>query len=493
MWKNSSGASSEMVRKATELVSSNIMLADPDYRICYMNDSVKKLLGDAEAEIQESLPTFRVDNLIGRTIDDFHKNPDYQRNMLAKLVDTHRATITIGTRTFDLVATPITSGSKRIGILVEWFDANLRLQNLEYQAKMDALGRSQAIIEFDMDGTILWANDNFLKAMGYRLDEIVGKKHAMFVDPANVRSNDYTEFWSQLRSGNFRTDEFKRIGKGGREVFIQATYNPINGDDGKPMKVVKFATDVTEQVLERHRRANVQQQIDADLDEIGNALTSTAGQATTSVQTSEQTAAAVQAVAAASEELVASIQEISRQVAQALEVSRRAVGEAEKSSQIMSGLSEDAKTIGNVIELIDNIANQTNLLALNATIEAARAGEAGKGFAVVASEVKSLASQTSKATEEISAQVVSVQATTEEAVKAIEVILQIISEISDISGGISSGVEEQSAVTQDISQNMQNASQGVAEVTAAIQSISASTAQMDEATKKVRSASKSVA
>ena len=367
-----------------------------------------------------------------------------------------------------------------------------KLRQADFEGQVNAINKSQAVIHFDLGGTILDANDNFLTTLGYRLEEIKGQHHSMFVDVSYRASDAYRQFWKNLAAGEFQADEFKRIGKNGKEVWIQASYNPIFDASGRPFKVVKFATDITEQVRERHRRADVQKSIDADLNEIATTLSTTSEQASSSAAASEETASSVQTVAAAAEELVASIQEISRQVQTAQDVSRNAVDEAKQSSHIMSGLSEDAKTIGNVIELIQNIADQTNLLALNATIEAARAGEAGKGFAVVASEVKSLASQTSKATEEISAQVTSVQSTTEDAVQAIDTIMSIITQVSDISTSIASAVEEQTVVTREISENMQNASQGVEVVTANIQAISASATQIDAAARKVRDASRSI-
>ena len=481
-----------VIISAVDQLSANVMIADTDYKIIYMNESVLELLREAEDEIRKMFPDFRADDLIGKSIDIFHKNPAHQRKLLTGLTATHRATIRIGERSFDLVASHIQKGGKRIGTVVEWASAEGRLQNLEYHAKIDAFGKSQAIIEFDMDGNILEANDNFLNALGYTFEEIRGNHHSMFVDPGYRTSDAYHRFWADLAAGKFHQDEFKRIGKDGKEVWIQATYNPIFDASGHPYKVVKVATDITEQVLERQRRASVQKDIDAQLTEIANAISNTMEQATTSATASTQTAASVQTVAAAAEELVSSIQEISRQVQTATEISDKAVGEAEHSNQIMLGLSDAAKTIGNVIELIDNIANQTNLLALNATIEAARAGEAGKGFAVVAAEVKELASQTSKATDEISSQIEAMQETTDQAVTAISAIMDIIGRISEISSGISASIEEQSAVTQDISTNMQSASQGVEIVTNNIQSISSATAQIDSATEMVREASRSI-
>ncbi|WP_428671011.1 methyl-accepting chemotaxis protein [Roseibium sp.] len=362
-------------------------------------------------------------------------------------------------------------------------------RNADFEGQLNAINKSQAVIHFDLDGTIQYANENFLSTMGYTLDEIVGEHHSMFVEPEYKASKEYRRFWDDLAAGKFQSDEFKRIGKGGKEVWIQATYNLILDAAGRPFKVVKFATDRTAQVMERHRRAEVQQRIDRDLAEIANAISETTQQATNSASASEQTSSSVQTVAAAAEELVASIQEISRQVQTALNVSQDAVKEAERSGEIMSGLSDDAKTIGSVIELINGIADQTNLLALNATIEAARAGEAGKGFAVVASEVKNLASQTSKATEEISSQIGMMQETTEQAVKAIEAIMAVINNIGDIASSIASAVEEQTAVTNDISSNMQSAAQGVELITTNMQSISSATAQIDAATQNVKRAS----
>ena len=201
----------------------------------------------------------------------------------------------------------------------------------------------------------------------------------------------------------------------------------------------------------------------------------------------------MQAVASGAEELAASVSEISRQAADALAISTKAVEQADETNKIVSGLAQAAQKIGDVVKLINNIAEQTNLLALNATIEAARAGEAGRGFAVVASEVKSLATQTSKATDEISGQIAEVQNSTTSAVNVIEAISQTISRINEISAAIAASVEEQSSVTQNISENMQVAAKGVSDINSSMNEIANAAQSVDAATRKVKDASRAIA
>ncbi len=367
-----------------------------------------------------------------------------------------------------------------------------KLQAADFEGQIKAIHRSQAVIAFKLDGTILTANENFLSTMGYGLDEIQGRHHSLFVEPDYRNSHQYREFWTALARGEYKSAEYKRVAKGGREVWIQASYNPIFDMAGRPYKVIKFATDITAQVHERLRRAEIQQSIAAELIQITRAIAGVTAQAEGAASASGGTSENVQAVAAGAEELAASVNEIGQQVNHALSISTEAVEQGRQTNAIVSGLSTSARKIGEIVTLIDSIASKTNLLALNATIEAARAGEAGRGFAVVASEVKSLATQTAKATEEIGAQIAQTQAATQQAVSAIEAITSTVQRLNEISIAISAAVEEQSAVTQEMSSNMQGASRSVSSISASMNEIARSAELVSTATLKVREASASI-
>jgi methyl-accepting chemotaxis protein len=182
MFKGRSHSAELAKSLATDSITANVMVADADLTILYLNGALTGLLKQAEADIRKDLPRFSVASLIGSNIDVFHKKPEHQRRMLEQLKAQHRATITVGGHSFDLVVTPLADkASKRCGFVVEWADATIRLQNLEYAAQAEAISRAQAVIEFKMDGTIVTANENFLRTMGYSLPEIVGKHHSMFI------------------------------------------------------------------------------------------------------------------------------------------------------------------------------------------------------------------------------------------------------------------------------------------------------------------------
>ncbi|MGD0676455.1 MAG: PAS domain-containing methyl-accepting chemotaxis protein [Polyangiaceae bacterium] len=353
-----------------------------------------------------------------------------------------------------------------------------KISNADYTNQIAAISKSQAVIEFSMDGTIVTANDNFLKALGYSLEEVKGRHHSMFVEEAKRSSPEYREFWAKLNRGEYQAAEYKRIGKGGKEVYIQASYNPILDLSGKPAKVVKYATDITDQVRRREQGAEVQRQIGsnattlgtagAELDALAGTMAATAeetsAQATVVSAAAEQVNKNVQTVATGAEEMTASIREIAKNANEAARVATSAVKVAETTNATVAKLGESSAEIGKVIKVITSIAQQTNLLALNATIEAARAGEAGKGFAVVANEVKELAKETAKATEDISQKIEAIQTDTRGAVSAIGQISGIINQINDIQNTIASAVEEQTATTNEISRNVAEAAKGSAEI-----------------------------
>jgi methyl-accepting chemotaxis protein len=308
-----------------------------------------------------------------------------------------------------------------------------KLRSADLAGQIAAIGKSQAVIEFNMDGTILSANENFLNALGYSLAEIKGKHHSMFVD-ASDRDGAYREFWENLNAGRYQAGEYKRVGKGGREIWIQASYNPILDLNGKPFKVVKYATDTTAQVIARKKSDNVRGMMET--------------------------------VAAGAEELNASVREISETMSKSRQTASEAVVRVDAADQQAQRLSAASESMGGIVELIGNITGQINLLALNATIESARAGEAGRGFAVVASEVKNLANQAKQATDKIGQEIGNLNGISSDVVNALTAIKQSIQEVSEYVTSTAAAVEEQSTVTSEMSTSMQRAAAEAAGIAA---------------------------
>ncbi|ABD89625.1 methyl-accepting chemotaxis protein [Rhodopseudomonas palustris] len=304
-----------------------------------------------------------------------------------------------------------------------------KLRFTELDGQVQAIGKSQAVIEFAMDGTILGANGNFLDAMGYSLAEIKGRHHSMFVDPSERDGAAYRAFWATLNRGEFQAAEYKRIGKGGREVWIQATYNPILDLNGKPFKIVKYASDTTARVIARIKSDRVSRMLES--------------------------------VADGAEKLNASVRDIAEAMTKSKSTAIAAVTKVESADQQTQRLAVAAQSMGGIVELIGNITGQINLLALNATIESARAGEAGRGFAVVASEVKNLANQ---ATDKIGSEISGLNGISADVVAALLAIKQEIQSVSEFVTATAAAVEQQSEVTAEMSSSMQQAAAEAASI-----------------------------
>ncbi len=320
----------------------------------------------------------------------------------------------------------IDDNGKPVGVVKFATDVTAqKLKNADLSGQLEAIGKSQAVIEFNLDGTIITANDNFLATLGYTLGEIKGRHHSMFVDPAERDAPTYGEFWANLGRGQYQAGEFKRIAKGGRDVYIQASYNPILDLNGRPFKVVKYASDVTRQVLVR----------------MGN----------------EKVRGMMESVAAGAEELNASVREISEAMVKSRETASGAVEKVAIADSQAKRLTDAAQSMSGIVEMISSITGQINLLALNATIESARAGEAGRGFAVVASEVKNLANQAKQATDKIGSEIGSLNGISADVVTALDTIRKSIQDVSEFVTSTAAAVEEQSVVTSEMSSSMQRA------------------------------------
>ena len=307
-----------------------------------------------------------------------------------------------------------------------------KLKTADLAGQIEAIGKSQAVIAFSMDGIVLDANENFLKTLGYSLAEIKGKHHSMFVQPEEHQSDAYRVFWANLNRGEFQSAEYKRIGKGGKEVWIQASYNPIRDLNGKPYKVVKYATDTTTQAIARMK--------------------------------SESVRGMMESVAAGAEQLNSSVREISEAMIKSKETASAAVDRVEVADQQAQRLSTAAGSMSSIVQLIGDITGQINLLALNATIESARAGEAGRGFAVVAAEVKNLANQAKQATDKIGQEIGNLNDISSDVVGALNSIKNAIQSVSEYVSSTAAAIEEQSTVTGDMSSSMSRAAAEAASI-----------------------------
>ncbi|EAL3935489.1 PAS domain-containing protein [Campylobacter lari] len=289
---------------------------------------------------------------------------------------------------------------------------------LDLKNTIDAANRSMAIIEFNPYGEILNANENFTQTMGYSLGEIKGKHHSMFCEEKFRNSKEYTIFWEELRSGKFQSGKFIRLGKNNKLIHLEASYNPIKNDDGEIYKVIKFATDITEQVVRDEEKLKLISEL------------------------AEQNDNLTQEGDSVIENTVQNIQSIADMM--------------NNSSNLVSSLNEQSEEIKNIIQTISDIADQTNLLALNAAIEAARAGEHGRGFAVVADEVRNLAERTGHSVNEITTTINSIRNVTAEVVQSIKDGLSGVNQSVDLAKEARECMEKIRNSSAQVAQAMQD-------------------------------------
>ncbi|WP_010302046.1 methyl-accepting chemotaxis protein [Candidatus Odyssella thessalonicensis] len=367
-----------------------------------------------------------------------------------------------------------------------------KLLRFDFSGQIEAINKTQAVIHFKMDGTILDANDNFLRVMGYSLSEIQGKHHSIFIEPEERTSDKYRKFWETLSQGKHFMGEFKRFRKDGKPIYIDGIYNPIIDEKGKPIKVIKYARDVTESALKREAQQAAQKVIDNNIEEIVNAISKAAMQSSNVSQALAQTSANVQMVASGAEQLNASVGEIAQSMVKSRNGADNTYEHAVSADQAAERLTEATQSMGGIVELIKSIADQINLLALNATIESARAGEAGKGFAVVANEVKNLANQATRATDDIAKEIEKTQSVSSEVVQCLEAIRQSIETVREYVTTTSSAVEEQRIVAREMSSNMQTAANAVASINESMSEIARATLSAEESAKHVSEAAKQI-
>lgn len=419
-----------------------------------------------------------------------------------------------------------------------------KMKNSEYEGKIQAISKAQAVIEFNLDGTIISANENFLQTLGYALSEIQGKHHRMFCDGDFARTGEYADFWKKLNRGEFDSGRYLRVGAGGRKIWIQATYNPIMDMNGVPYKVVKFASDITEQVeLEqavKRKATEDQTKVDSLLATVNRAaagdLTSPVGVSgedaigqlakgiqqmmedlrkvisivvssannfgTSSKSIAEQStsvAAGAQSLGATVEEMNASIEEFTASIAsiadntkQANELAKVTQKEAEQGSQAiaksieaMDLINKSSEDISEIIKVISEIASQTNLLAFNAAIEAARAGEHGLGFSVVADEVRKLAERSSLATKEISKLI-------NESVKRVEQGSTISKQAGEAFGKIVAGIEKTTQSISEVTVAAEEQSEAARGVSTSIQHIASESEKSAQASESIANSTRSL-
>jgi methyl-accepting chemotaxis protein len=476
----------EMMSSLLQSAPFNVMMCDVnDFTITYANDSTINTL----RSLEHALP-IKADQLIGASIDIFHKNPGHQRRMLADVRNLpHKAVIQLGGEHLELLISPVKNArGEYVAAMATWSVITEKLKaeadNERLMQMLDVMPLNVMICDPD-EFRITYVNQQTVDTLRplqnllpVPADKLVGQcvdifhknpshQRRILGDAGNLPHKALINLGEHTLNLNVQP---LKDSKGGY-IGAMVSWNVVTDTLKFIERVNGFSKDVAQTATDMRGMANT---MAASSEETSN-------QAAAVAAASEEASSNVQTVASAAEELSASIQEITRQVEQSSSISRQAVEEALATDGTMRGLAESAERVGEVVGLIQEIASQTKLLALNATIESARAGEAGKGFAVVASEVKNLADQTAKATKQIAEQIGSIQKASQAAVSAIESIRRTIEQANEASSAIASAVEEQGAATQEITRNVQEAAAGTREVSSNITGVTEAASQNAQA------------
>ncbi|MFK7865136.1 MAG: methyl-accepting chemotaxis protein [Pseudohongiellaceae bacterium] len=504
--------------RMVDSVRTAIMLIDKDLIVTYVNEGTKRLISENLEHFKEVFPGFDGDNIVGACIDAFHKNPAHQRQILANPANLpHEAEIRVGPLAFSLyISASYDAHGAHDGSILEWANVTKEKDRYaDFSSQIEAISKSQAVIEFNMDGTVVTANENFLNTFGYQLSEVVGQHHSMFVSAEYKSSADYRIFWEKLNRGEFDTGEYERFGKNQKQVWIQASYNPIFDLNGKPCKLVKYATDISGRkqaianikdsliaVADGDLTQKIEGKLEGEFNVLGdsmNALIKNLNNMVAEIRNgsnnvfsaareiaqgnddlskrTESQASSLEETASAMEELTTTVQQNAQNATEATKLAQSVMTKACSGGEVvtsavtaMEEINSSSKKIADIIGVIDEIAFQTNLLALNAAVEAARAGEQGRGFAVVAAEVRNLAGRSAAAAKEIKGLI-------SDSVDAVGKGTKLVDESGQTFTELTDAVGEVEKMIADIDNASNEQASGINEVSQAV-------AQMDEMTQQ---------